>query len=52
MIPRRWSNFFIGRREPIEEMLFVAADDILLKAVKTIGAKAINPLSGPEIIMP
>lgn len=36
----------------IEEMLFVAADEILLKAVKSIGARAINPLSGPEIIMP
>lgn len=35
----------------IEEMLFVAADDILLKAAKAIGARAINPLSGPEIIM-
>jgi len=36
----------------IEEMLFVAADDILLKAAKAIRARAINPLSGPEIIMP
>jgi len=36
----------------IEEMLFVAADDFLLKAAKAIGARAINPLSGPEIIMP
>jgi len=36
----------------IEQMLFVAADDILLKAAKSIGARAINPLSGPEIIVP
>lgn len=36
----------------LEEMPFVAADDILLTAAKTIGAKVIDPLSGPEIIMP
>ncbi|MFH1350842.1 MAG: type II toxin-antitoxin system VapC family toxin [Pseudomonadota bacterium] len=38
--------------DDLEEMLFVAADDILITAAKAIGAKAINPLSGPEIIMP
>jgi len=38
--------------DDLEEMIFVGADDILLTAAKAIGAKAINPLSGPEIIMP
>jgi predicted nucleic acid-binding protein len=38
--------------DELEEMLFVAADDILLTAAKAIGAKAINPLAGPGIIMP
>ncbi len=38
--------------DKLDDMLFVAADGILLTAVKAIGAKAINPLSGPEIIMP
>ena len=36
----------------LEEMPFVAADDILLTAARAIGAKVINPLSGQEIIMP
>jgi predicted nucleic acid-binding protein len=38
--------------DDLEEMIFVGADDILLTAAKAIGAKAINPLSGPEIIVP
>ena len=38
--------------DELDEMLFVAVDDILLTAAKSIGAKAINPLSGPEIILP
>ena len=38
--------------DDLEEMIFVAADDILLTAAKVMGAKAINPLSGPETIMP
>ena len=36
----------------LEEMLFVAADDILLSAAQAIGAKAINPISGPQVILP
>ena len=38
--------------DELEEMLFVAADDILLSAAQTIGAKAINPISGPQVILP
>ena len=36
----------------LEEMLFVAADDILLSAAQTIVAKAINPISDPQVILP
>jgi len=36
----------------LAEMLFVAADEILLRAAQSIGAKVINPISGPEIILP
>jgi len=35
-----------------DEMPFVATDEALLNAARSIGAKVINPLSGPEIIMP
>jgi len=35
-----------------DEMPFVATDEALLNAAGSIGAKVINPLSGPEIIMP
>jgi hypothetical protein len=38
--------------DELEEMLFVAADDILLSAAQTIGAKRINPLSGAQVILP
>ena len=34
------------------EMPFVAADDILLSAARSLGAKVINPLQGPQIIPP
>jgi predicted nucleic acid-binding protein len=33
-----------------DEMPFVATDEVLLNAARSIGAKVINPLSGPEII--
>jgi predicted nucleic acid-binding protein len=35
-----------------DDMPFVATDEVLLNAALSIGAKVINPLSGPEIIMP
>lgn len=34
----------------LEEMPFVATDEILLSAARSIGAKVINPLHGPGII--
>lgn len=34
----------------LEEMPFVAADDILLTAARSIGAKVINPLQGQQIL--
>jgi predicted nucleic acid-binding protein len=36
----------------LEEMPFVATDEILLTAARSIGAKVINPLHGPGIISP
>jgi len=33
----------------LEEMPFVAADDTLLTAARSMGAKVINPLQGPQI---
>lgn len=36
----------------LEEMPLVAADEILLNAARSIGARVINPLSGPEIVRP
>jgi len=38
--------------DELDKMLFVAADYILLSAAQTIGAKAINPISGPQVILP
>jgi predicted nucleic acid-binding protein len=35
----------------LEEMPFVAADEILLTAAQAIGAKVINPLHGPQAIL-
>ncbi|MDY7033583.1 MAG: type II toxin-antitoxin system VapC family toxin [Thermodesulfobacteriota bacterium] len=36
----------------LEEMVFVAADDVLLHAAQSIGAKAINPNLSTQIILP
>jgi len=36
----------------LQEMPFVAADDILLTAARSMGAKIINPLQGPQILSP
>ena len=38
--------------DELEDKLFVAADNILLNAAQTIGAKRINPISGPKVILP
>lgn len=38
--------------DDLDDMIFVAADDILLIAARAIGAKTINPLLGPQIILP
>ncbi|MDY7030795.1 MAG: hypothetical protein SVY10_02670 [Thermodesulfobacteriota bacterium] len=36
----------------LEEMVLVSADDVLLHAAQSIGAKAINPNLGIQIIIP
>lgn len=36
----------------LAEMPFVAADDILVNAAQSIGAKVINPILGPQVISP
>jgi len=36
----------------LSEMVFVVADDTLLSATQSIGAKVINPISGPQVILP
>ena len=36
----------------VAEMVFVVADDTLLGAAQSIGARVINPISGPQVIMP
>ena len=35
----------------LSEMVFVVADDTLLSATQSIGAKVINPISGPQVIL-
>lgn len=36
----------------LREMVFVVADDTLLSAAQSLGAKVINPISGPQVIPP
>jgi len=42
------ATFYLFR--DLSEIVFVAADDILIRAAKQIGAKIINPILGPKII--
>jgi hypothetical protein len=36
----------------LEEMPFVATDEILLSAARSLRARVLNPLHGPEVISP